>query len=156
MTDPSDQGHQGMDLGVARRHLEAEEEGRWFHVRGPDRKRMHYVPRDVEEGTDPEPRPVRCRVVGSYSETYRRAQERALTESAREDEETARENAPARSNQIFAECVKDWEGFFDGAQAVPCKTENVVRFMEAAPWFREQVVSEVQDHPAFFGNGSGA
>lgn len=98
----------------------------------------------------PDAKPVTVKVAGTYSNHYRRAQERQrdrMMKSAR-----GRLNGDVLQQNLLdltASCVLAWEGIFDGETPVPCTKDNAVLLLEVAPWLREQIEEAMSDHQGF-------
>ena len=139
----------GFDLTAAKALSEAEDEGAIIEIHAPDGEPMMHGPEN-------DPKPVTMRVAGSYSSTYRRAEEAATKkrlQAARRTRSTDLDAAAARQWQIdvMAKCVLEWDGFYDDGKPVPCTYDNVRAVLTHAPWAREQVEAAMQDHEVFSG-----
>lgn len=136
----------GFDLSAAKPVAAKEDEGQTVHVHSELGEPLYY------DGG----KPVTMTVVGTYSSTYRRAEE-ALSNQRLKRRSRAALTAGvirAESRSVLAACVLAWDGFMDGGKPLACTKENVVRVLEAAPWIEDQVTAAMEDHAGFFSNSS--
>lgn len=139
---------QGFDLGAAKQVAEREDEGQVVHVTGPDGEPAYYMDGD-------ERKPVTITVAGSYSKTYRRAEEGQRRRNLkRRSTKVTPAQLDRNRRELIASCVLDWQGFFEAGRPLPCTKENVMRVLSAAKWIQYDVEAAMEDHAAFFDGSS--
>lgn len=129
-----------MDIGNNKTIAEQEDEGVVVEVRN--------AAGEVEEG-------VTITVVGTYSNTYRKAQ--AANRDRMMKQRRGALDGEAIEQQALdtiARCIKSWAGFTSGKVNFPYTRENAVALLTSAPWTREQVEEAMNDHAAFFKKAS--
>lgn len=133
---------QGFDLSTAKDVATRENEGQWVEIHSPAGDRLEWA-------SGGETRPVRVRVAGTYSERYRRAEERMRDRRMKKASRYSGEQFERDQLRLVAACVLEWEGFFNGGKAIPCDEQNVVTVLQNAPWIQEQIQVGMQDHEGF-------
>jgi len=128
-----------MEIGNSRSVAEREEEGNEIEVRD--------VARVVEEG-------VTITVVGTYSATYRKAQNQNRDKFLKQRGNVDSEMIEKQSVETTARCIKAWRGFTSNGVDFPCNRENAIAMLTNAPWIREQVEEAMNDHAGFFPKSS--
>lgn len=99
---------------------------------------------------------VTMKVVGTYSQRYRRAQETQTTKTLRKrSSSNLGRDLGERRVELVASCVLSWNGFFHKGTPIAFGRNNVIKVLEAAPWIREQLENAMENHEAFLkGNSS--
>ena len=123
-----------MEISTSKSVAEREEEGIVIDVRDASG--------EVEPG-------VTITVVGTYSQTYRKAQNAnrdKWLKQRRMDGDALEE----RSLETTAKCIKAWTGFTSEGKPFPYTKENAIALLSGAPWIREQVEEAMNDHAGFF------
>ncbi len=142
---PPEQG--GFDLKTASPVSVLEDEGAWIEINGIEGEPMLW---------GPEKKPVRIRVVGSYSKLYRRLTHAQTTKAVkRRTTQITGELLHKQRMEVISGCVLAWEGFFNGPGVeLPFARENVKLVLEGYPYILEQVEAAIEDHEAFTGASS--
>lgn len=147
MSTQSNTEQSDFDLAAAPSVADVEDQGQWIHL----------LDRDDEPGYYGEDRkPVRMRVAGSYSNRFRRAEQKVRRKALRGRGKMSAEDLDQQALEIEAACVIEWEGIVSAGRPVPCEPENVVQVLRAMPWVRKQVQRAIDDHAAFFKTASGS
>lgn len=130
----------GFDLKTAGQVSEREDKGRDIHILDELRRPMFFG--------DP-PKPVTIRVVGTYSNVYRRAVQAMQDRRLKAASSGAALPSERAEIELLVECVIGWDGFFHGQKAAECNSENVATVLEKAPWIAAQVERATRDHEGF-------
>lgn len=123
-----------------------EDEGTWVNIKNAAGEAQFYGPAKS---------PVRWRVAGTYSHTFRKAEaaqrERLMrTRRANLTGEQIRTNAI----ELEAACVLAWEGMEDKGKAAPLTKDIAFTILNSAPWIRQDVTEAMNDHASFFPTSS--
>jgi hypothetical protein len=131
----------GFDLGSTKGVEEREEDGQVIELHDAELEPLLY---------GSQKRPVTMTIVGSYSPTYKRAEESQLSKTLRRRGQVLTgPELKAQRTELLAACVKAWDGFFEDGNPVPCERSFVLDVLRKAPWIREQVERAVDDHAGF-------
>jgi hypothetical protein len=134
--------NKGFDLGAAPQVAEREDEGTTFHVRDECDELAFYTD---DDGTE---KPVTITVAGSYSTRFNRANER-LQRRKWKVGTTAEEIQDAFREDVVAECILAWDGFFkDGKPAQLDKKHKHDAVHNQ--WLYPQISRAMDDHKSFF------
>lgn len=103
-------------------------------------------------------KPIWIRVAGTLSNVHRKALAARVNRTQKRRALTLTyEEAEAQGVELVADCVLDWDGFFDAAgKPVRCTREAVVKVLTKRRWILAQVQAAQGDHAAFFGKPSPA
>lgn len=136
----------GFDLSAAKPVADREDEGTVVHLLDVHSEPMYY-------GDDK--KPVTVRVAGTFSATYRRAEQASTDRRLKRGMRSVNSETLTKDRlNVTAACVLGWEGFFNNGKPIPCDRTNVVTVLEAAPWIRQQIETAMEDHEAFFSGSS--
>lgn len=97
-------------------------------------------------------------VVGTYSRTYRQAQD-AVTERAMRERRTTRpttEEIDENVVGVVARCIRSWTGFTKAGVPYDHTEANAVALLRQAPFILEQLQVAMKDHERFFATSSSA
>jgi len=137
---------EGFDLGTAKPIAAREDEGQVVHVQDATGEPLYF-------GKDKTP--VTITVAGTYSSTYRRAEEaRSNRRLKRRSASITAETVERERLAVVSACVLGWEGFFDNGKPMTCTVENVQTVLRIAPWILLQVEGAMEDHVGFSSNSS--
>lgn len=146
----STQSSSDFDLQEAPNVADTEEAGQVIHLLDRNDDPAHYV--DGEEGE----KPITMRVAGTYSHTYRKAEQRQRRQMIKRRGNPTPDDLENQQLQIEAACVLGWEGITAGGAPVPHNIENATKVLRAMPWVRRQVQRAMEDHAGFFRSASGS
>lgn len=120
---------------------EREDEGTIVHVTDAHGKPLYYG-----ENND---KPVTIRVAGTYSKTYRRAEEAIRRRPFKPAKVTGEKFYEETMEKAIA-CTLAWEGFFDqDGKPVELNRHNVAAIYEQYPWVYDLVWEAMDDHSRF-------
>jgi hypothetical protein len=129
-----------MEIRNSKPIRDREEEGTVINVRD--------VSGEIQEG-------VTITVVGTYSQTYRKAVNANRDKVLKERRSALDGDAiDSRTLETAAKCIKGWTGFTADGQPFPYNKENAIALLTEAPWIREQVEEAMNDHASFFPKAS--
>lgn len=124
-----------MEIGNSKTVGEREEEG---------------VTIDVKDAKGDREPGVTITVVGSYSDTYRKLQNKNRDSMLKKRGRLEGDELEGQSVETTARCIKSWAGFTSSGKEFPYTTANAVALLTSCPWIREQVEEAIHDHAAFF------
>jgi len=103
---------------------------------------------------DDEPTGIRMKVVGSYSDEFKKFQKKLQNMAKkRRDGNLSTADAEKAALEMLVYCVVDWEGIsLDGKAESPCNDENKRAFFttEDIEWAALQVTEFISDKSNFF------
>lgn len=124
-----------------------EEEGQWVDVKHPDGELL-YLGGQKEQ-------PLRIRVAGSYSKTYRDVEKRNREAAIKKRGRSSADDLEKREVSTLAACTLEWAGAFDDAGTpIPLTKENAQTLYTVARFIAEQVDEAIGDHARFFEKSS--
>lgn len=127
-----------------------EEEGAWVDITHPGTGEPLYLGGQKEK-------PLRIKVVGSYSETYRNLVKKQKNELYKNPRRQMDADLSERKElSTLSTCTIEWEGAFDDTGApIPFSRQNVEAVYSAARFIADQVDTAITDHARFFVKSSG-
>jgi len=139
-------GTPSLDLGSLTSVAEQEEEGHWVEIDHPSGGPLCMGKQD---------QPLRIKVVGSYSKTYRTNAKRQHQELLQKRGKFSESDKERRDLDTLVVCTKAWEHAYDDkGKAIPFNADNVRILYAQAPFIFDQVDSAIVDHAAFFPSSS--
>jgi hypothetical protein len=144
----------GFDLqsNDARSVAETEDAGVWVDCRKANGDPMMYTVIEGEgEAEKSVEKQARILVAGTYSNVYRRAQDKQRDKMLRmrRSKMTGAEML-TQQLELAAACCINWEGFISNGKLVLCNAQNALAVLAVAPWIREDVEAQMTDHASFF------